>query len=393
MAETIIVRYTFNDLLECRKKIDNNKAINKLKDIFDQINNKNKPTVKTDLRHKLCCILNKLNTKNYKVLLQEIIQLNITQGQITIMAGELYKTALSNHNFTNLYIQLIADVIQHNRFDKLWCNKILTWFLCQVKKDFEDQPTIDKFPKSFPKVLNGLYCTNLVQYDLINCCVNELLQRKTETAINTATLILMEQSVELIPAAFWIYFSELKTIRDISNKTKYLIMDLGDKFNSFEIIVDNDSHTVQTDEWMEYECPNDECFAEECPDDECPIDETRYEKRANSIVLEYADHTTSAQSTSQVGVIDNIYYYFDDIDDSQHYMIIKYIIIYLFEHSQQNVQIQSLIQCLNDHILKSTIITKGMNCVKEQLDDLEIDFPQCKTIYRDFLDNFKKMHI
>ena len=69
------------------------------------------------------------------------------------------------------------------------------------------------------------------------------------------------------------------------------------------------------------------------------------------------------------------------------------MVIYLFEHSQQHAQLQSLMQCLNDHILKSNIIAKGIGCIHDQLDDLEIDFPQCKSIYRDFVDKFQNIHI
>ena len=380
MTEPLIVRYTFNELLECRDGIDNNKAIIKLKAIFDQINNKNKPTIKTDLRHKLCCILNKLNTKNYKILLQEVLHLDISLGQISIIAGEIYRTALSNHNFTNLYILLLSDVVQYNIDNKRWCNEILICFLSQAKNDFECQAALAKYPKSFPKLLNGLYVANLVSYDLINCCVNELIRRKTDDAINTATLILMEQSVDLVPASFWVYFSKLKTVSQISNKTKYLIMDLGDKFNALDKMVNGGSSGLDKDKWLD-----------DCGDD-CG-DETKYEKRAKSIILEYIEHTRTAQPADNDDIIDNVYYYLDDIEEAHHYIIIKYMVIYLFEHSQQHAQLQSLMQCLNDHILKSNIIAKGIGCIHDQLDDLEIDFPQCKSIYRDFVDKFQNIHI
>ena len=435
--------FTYQELLECRCRVNNEIATNKLKCIFDQINKKNKPVVKTDMRHKLCCILNKLNTKNFKVLFLEIIQLKISNEQINLMVTEIYMSALSNHNFTQLYVQLISEIVKHNKQDTRRCNLFLETFLSQVKSTFEDQSLIEKYKKSFPKLMNALYATNLVSYDLINCCLNELIRRNTDESITTATLMMMEQSNNLIPYEFWMYYSILKSLKNISNKTKYLIMDLYDKFHAFEQQVDTqpccaqpcDTQPCDTQPYCVQPCDTQPCCAQPCdtqpycaqpccaqpcdtqpcdtqpcatqpccaqpcdtqpccaqpcdaqPCDAQPcyfhndsIDMSKYEKRAKSIVLEYNECFSTGISTKDT--VDNIYYYFEDIDEKHYHIIIQCIILYLFENTRHQDIVHSLLACLNKHILSECVVQKGVRAIKGQLDDLEIDFPQCKKVFQ-----------
>lgn len=350
----------------------------RLNQILEDMNNDNKRVniVSKDFElNKINSILNKLNDKNYDILLEEIINFNIENHQKLV--DTLYRTALNSKAFVHIYCDLIFDIIT-----KKWMN-VYKLFIDKCKNDFDNES--DEYfknnLKTYPIVLAYLCNRDMISKETMNMCINKLIESNSDVQFEMCILILMNlRSNELVK----LYFNDLNVNKFAKiNRLRYMILDLKEKHR---LIIKETKQTKNSKK--KDKSPNKIPVKpkNELSNPQPKSHEINWELKVNSIIKEYyKNYSVQFESLNTINhdLVNEL------SKNNEKSIMVENIIINTFEYKEHLDSIKNIFSLLVKHkVLTIDNLKEGVLGITNILSDLAIDFPNCINTFRDLMKYF-----